>query len=450
MYLPIVVELQLLPHTFMSVKEKELATESEKLAVAETNATPALTSNHHADMTRSVDSSVDDYGHQTHETMDRQLVIDSIDPKPKANKSTFKITSVTLHTEKGASQDCAAGGADDEDESLLDDSATHADISSVETPLQTSSVTDVKRQDRVDSTSRFKVVKIQKREPYAVGRWKISDFMSESEVTNSKLVENTNHKKGSESGNSSRAGSNHYVHGVDDPSKNPLASITNLPAIQQSNPAQDVALSSAAAPQAAPTLPEVNQSATMDPAISVSTQSHGSMPHADTTTIDSMAHTNQTEHPANGHATEPAAPNSLAQRPDTLGNIYAAGGGQLPGVSIVSQVSSESSSTPINTQVWMVASSSEFTDWFPAPSPSIPPPHPLSLSLHPLSVLPPLSPSSLHPLSVSPILSLYRCALHPLLSTYPFSHSPLRLPLCCVPVPRKLLAAKCCPIALAL
>lgn len=171
----------------------------------------------------------------------RQDSSETIDAKPK---STFKITSVTLHTQKGSSQDGRHSFGEEDEESAVDDSLVHTDAEPEDSPVPlASNFTDIgkqqQRQDRVDSTSRFKVVKIQKREPYTIGRWRISDFLSESEINSAKTAQDATHAKRSDSGNSSRASSTHYVHGVDDPAKNPLANISvtgnpPLPSIQQS------------------------------------------------------------------------------------------------------------------------------------------------------------------------------------------------------------------------
>ena len=163
----------------------------------------------------------------------RQDSSETIDTKPKI--STFKITSVTLHPQKGSSQDGRHSYGEEECE---DDSIVHTDAE--ESPAPPNNLTDtVKRHDRNDTKGRFKVVKIQKRDPYMIGRWRISDFESDPEVTGSKIVTDVSQLKRSDSGNSSRASSTHYVHGVDDPAKNPLGNINvasspALPSIQQS------------------------------------------------------------------------------------------------------------------------------------------------------------------------------------------------------------------------
>lgn len=174
---------------------------------------------------------------------------ESVEQKPK--QSTFKITSVTLHTQKGSSQDGRHSFGEEDDESAVEDSLVQTDVEDSPSPLSNIS-TVVKtqpvpprteqRQEKVDSGSRFKVVKIQKREPYTVGRWKVSDYTSaHSDLAHSTKINTdlNNHKKpSSESGNSSRASSSHYVHGVDDPSKNPLAGVANTTSVGSALPNQ--------------------------------------------------------------------------------------------------------------------------------------------------------------------------------------------------------------------
>lgn len=182
---------------------------------------------------------------------DSSEIIDTNKPK-----STFKITSVIVH-EKGSSQDGRHSFGEEDEESAVEDSLLQTDAE--DSPAPVSNFAEIvrqqqqqqHRQDRVDSTSRFKVVKIQKREPYKIGRWRISDFMSQS-IQSSKIVQDipvVHVVKHSDSGNSSRASSTHYVHGVDDPSKNPLASINaasgkqTLSSIQQSPHAPGTSIS---------------------------------------------------------------------------------------------------------------------------------------------------------------------------------------------------------------
>lgn len=82
----------------------------------------------------------------------------------------------------------------------------------------------------IDHPSRFKVVKIESQEPFTRGRWTCLDFLDPhnaekkvSETAHDKLERHDKVPDEVGSGNSSAASSVHYVHGVDDPSKNPLA-----------------------------------------------------------------------------------------------------------------------------------------------------------------------------------------------------------------------------------
>lgn len=196
-------------------------------------ADPTMT-NHANHVSHATTEPTDGNALMTKPTLGRQDSSETIDAKPK---STFKITSVTLHSQKGSSQDGRHSFGEEDEESAVDDSLVQTDPE--DSPAPANNLSDIikqQKQDRVDSTSRFKVVKIQKREPYSVGRWRISDFMSEPDVNSSKVVQDATHAKRSDSGNSSRASSTHYVHGVDDPSKNPLASINAAGTTATSNP----------------------------------------------------------------------------------------------------------------------------------------------------------------------------------------------------------------------
>lgn len=83
--------------------------------------------------------------------------------------------------------------------------------------------------------SRFKVVKIESKVPYKRGRWTCVDGRDpppekSSSVERSDSVQRADGskvqpKEDHESGNSSAASSVNYTHGVDDPSKNPLANM---------------------------------------------------------------------------------------------------------------------------------------------------------------------------------------------------------------------------------
>lgn len=74
-----------------------------------------------------------------------------------------------------------------------------------------------------DLQSRFKVVKIESTEPFRRGRWLCHDYMAPSKDGERKERGEKGEKdEGVGSGNSSAASSIHYIHGVDDPAKNPL------------------------------------------------------------------------------------------------------------------------------------------------------------------------------------------------------------------------------------
>ncbi|ESP04953.1 hypothetical protein LOTGIDRAFT_156198 [Lottia gigantea] len=150
------------------------------------------------------------------------------DAIPK-KRSTFKITSVTTtHTtpnSRGGSGDLTADvdgdSIDDLDESHTEDfssdiydvsRATDLDQDVLLTPEEV-----IAKEKPSDNQSRFKVVKIETKEPFRRGRWYCHDFLDPENKTEKQSEEITVH-----SGNSSAGNSVHYVHGVDDPSKNPL------------------------------------------------------------------------------------------------------------------------------------------------------------------------------------------------------------------------------------
>ena len=91
--------------------------------------------------------------------------------------------------------------------------------------LQTQVSQDQEPTDNVNTVqSRFRVVKIESKEPFKRGRWMCLDYIdppSSEKATVTDRTEKPNHEEVG-SGNSSASSSIHYVHGVDDPSKNPL------------------------------------------------------------------------------------------------------------------------------------------------------------------------------------------------------------------------------------
>lgn len=162
-----------------------------------------------------------------------------LDSLPK-KKSTFKITSITKNTPRGASSDLTydadGDSLDDLDESHTEevsseilDSSRNTDVeldptSSEDTTHNlTPDDTVLGPKDKTsDIQSRFKVVKIETHEPFRRGRWLCHDFLDPSQAATEKTEIRQNHQDESHSGNSSAGSSIHYVHGADDPSKNPL------------------------------------------------------------------------------------------------------------------------------------------------------------------------------------------------------------------------------------
>lgn len=174
-------------------------------------------------------------GPMTREELDNRANSNSpktvVDGIPK-KKGTFKITSVKLNDTGDADS------MDDLDEShtemtedysseLLDTS--RATDYEQETPSVTEDiplnsqvrVSDVK--ERSDIHSRFRVVKIETKEPFRRGRWFCHDFLDPqpSSVNIDKSDTKVN-QDDANSGSSSAGSSIHYIHGVDDPAKNPL------------------------------------------------------------------------------------------------------------------------------------------------------------------------------------------------------------------------------------
>ena len=169
------------------------------------------------------------------------------DGVPK-KKGTFKITSIKMNEFDGDSLD----DLDESHTELTEDpSSEMLDVSrstdvDQDTPIEeinhvnsivenvrpenvvTTKEGEVKEvKEKSDIQSRFRVVKIETQEPFQRGRWSCQDYLdpqpsaatatekSETKVNESKV--NDDH-----SGSSSASSSVHYVHGVDDPSKNPL------------------------------------------------------------------------------------------------------------------------------------------------------------------------------------------------------------------------------------
>lgn len=157
----------------------------------------------------------------------------TIDGIPK-KKGTFKITSIKLND--GGDAD----SMDDLDESHTEYTEMTEDYSSElldisrttdeqETPSATEDiplnnqvvrVSDVK--EKSDMHSRFRVVKIETKEPFRRGRWFCHDFLDPQPSSTNVDKSDTKVNEDANSGSSSAGSSVHYIHGVDDPAKNPL------------------------------------------------------------------------------------------------------------------------------------------------------------------------------------------------------------------------------------
>lgn len=140
-------------------------------------------------------------------------------------KTTFKITSVTKSSQRGGSGDLTQDNDLDSQDDLDETVDSHTEDLSSEIYDTNSKATDTDNQDPLltpeevikEKPARFKVVKVETKEPFKRGRWVCYDYLDAPEKPESKQEEiHVN------SGNSSAANSVHYVHGVDDPSKNPL------------------------------------------------------------------------------------------------------------------------------------------------------------------------------------------------------------------------------------
>ena len=155
----------------------------------------------------------------------------SIDGVPK-KKGTFKITSVKLND---SAQD--GDSMDDLDETHTemteDYSSEILDVSKAtdygqETPSVTEDIpisnqTGKEKEKTSDMHSRFRVVKIETKEPFKRGRWLCHDFLDPQPQATTVTAEKSETKLDDANSGSSSAGSSiHYIHGVDDPAKNPL------------------------------------------------------------------------------------------------------------------------------------------------------------------------------------------------------------------------------------
>ena len=162
---------------------------------------------------------------------------------PPKKKGTFKITSVKLNdTNDGDSMDDLDESHTDMTEEysseILDTSratdygqdtpSAAEDMPSISSQNNIVHVVadNVKEKTGADIHSRFRVVKIETKEPFHRGRWICHDYLDPHPST-SVSTEKSDTKVYAEdtrndSGSSSAGSSIHYVHGVDDPAKNPL------------------------------------------------------------------------------------------------------------------------------------------------------------------------------------------------------------------------------------
>jgi hypothetical protein len=165
-------------------------------------------------------------------------------------KKTFKITSITKN--RGGSSEAPIGELDGDSLEDLDETVeSHTEDASSEildgskyedvgdqSPLEDNTfatevpaTTDVESEagkevkDKGDqqTVTRFKVVKVETKEPFRRGRWTCRDSLDTPAVSEGSdtKVGNKEREK-TNSGNSSACSSVHYDYGQDDPSKNPL------------------------------------------------------------------------------------------------------------------------------------------------------------------------------------------------------------------------------------
>lgn len=185
----------------------------------------------------SVDQATEDRGKKemTREDMELNiprgsLKLKAVDPMPK--KKSFEITGVVVAKVAIDHGNEECDSLDDVDETCEthteDVSSDILDLSkNTDIEPDPSSTEDVSpnleepprdpNRNISDMTSRFKVVKIETREPFKRGRWTCLDFLDPPAEKLDKGVEEAG------SGNSSAASSIHYIPGIDDPGKNPFA-----------------------------------------------------------------------------------------------------------------------------------------------------------------------------------------------------------------------------------
>lgn len=155
-------------------------------------------------------------------------------------KKTFKITSVTKN--RGGSSEAPIGELDGDSLEDLDETVeSHTEDASSEildgskyedvgeqSPLEdnnfsTDAELEAGKEAKEHTVTRFKVVKVETKEPFHRGRWTCRDSLDTpavSEGSDTKI--SFKDKEKTNSGNSSACSSIHYDYGQDDPSKNPL------------------------------------------------------------------------------------------------------------------------------------------------------------------------------------------------------------------------------------
>ncbi|GAB1600163.1 TSC22 domain family protein 1-like isoform X2 [Argonauta hians] len=167
-------------------------------------------------------------------------------------RTTFRILGVTKSTPRCGNDPLNDDGdsLDDLDESHTEDFSSEIFDSSKntdgdqDTPSEdtTHNLTpdEIVVKEKTDMHSRFKVVKIETKEPFRRGRWLCYDFLdtpANAERNEIKFMDDAT------SGNSSACSSVNYIFGVDDPSKNPFlppvvtsvdGSVANVSVVHQS------------------------------------------------------------------------------------------------------------------------------------------------------------------------------------------------------------------------
>ncbi|XP_014774133.1 TSC22 domain family protein 1 isoform X2 [Octopus bimaculoides] len=146
-------------------------------------------------------------------------------------RTTFRILGVTKNAPRSGNDPLNDDGdsLDDLDESHTEDFSSEIFDSSKntdgdqDTPSEdtTHNLTpdEIVVKEKTDIHSRFKVVKIETKEPFRRGRWLCYDFLdtpANAERNEIKFMDDAT------SGNSSACSSVNYIFGVDDPSKNPF------------------------------------------------------------------------------------------------------------------------------------------------------------------------------------------------------------------------------------